>query len=240
MRASRAAIVNHNPDVRPGPTLGDAKKRQQNADALAMLTAVIRGTVWYRRFADIRDIGYAGDEARRGKLRNRDVTPTVMRFEHRGEASLSWPARVGESQISPAASMAGGERDDESSKSLRERVLNALELPGEPLDYHFALQGVADTLWKRRRDEPKQLTFVEWLSWLDVRLIEAHPDAVRISQEKEEYVSISALSRLVDLYVREGFLREALDAAERFERFRAMTDLAELRARVARLDAEHG
>ncbi|MFO0618047.1 MAG: hypothetical protein U0414_35980 [Polyangiaceae bacterium] len=194
------------------------------------------GTVWYRRFADIRDVGYAGDDARRSKLSRRDASPTVIRFGSREvDASLSWPGGTSES---PAKAMIQGEIDSESSKALRERVLNALELPGQVLDYHFVLQGIADTLWDRRRDEPKQMPFVEWLSWLDVRLVEAHPEAVRISPERDEFVSISAFSRLVDLYECEGFLREALDAAERFERFRPRIDLEELRGRVARLDAE--
>lgn len=201
-----------------------------------------KGTTWYRRLADIPGIGYAGDDALRARLPDRDAKPRVERFEFDGErtTTLSWRTSAGEGSTSPVQSLAHATRQNELSDEARARVLTALELPGEPGDYHFAIQGVADLLWDRRREEPQHLPFVEWLSWLDVRLVEAHPEAVRASPDKDEYFRITALHRLVDLYEREGFLREALAAAERFARFRPRVDISELRVRVARLNAEHG
>lgn len=202
----------------------------------------MRGVRWYRRLADIPGIGYAGDDARRARLPERDAKPRVQQFEFNGKqtSSLSWPTPGGGTSASPVHRLAFSARSEQSSApQLREDVLTALELPGEPSDYHFAMQHVADLLWKRKREEPEHLAFVEWVSWLDVRLVEAHPEAFKASPDREEYLAISAFHRLVDLYETEGFLRDALVAAERFARFRPAVDITELRARVARLDAEH-
>jgi hypothetical protein len=108
------------------------------------------------------------------------------------------------------------------------------------MDYHFAIQGAVAVLYKRRRTEPQYLSFVEELAWLDVRLVEAHASHFRLSPEKEEYFRIVAFDFLVDLYEREGYLHEALAAANRFARFRPGTEtLSALRTRVALLRAEH-
>jgi hypothetical protein len=199
-------------------------------------------TRWYRRFAEIPNVGYAGDDALRAKLPDRDAKPTISRFDVGGErvASLSWKTSFGEGSASPVHHLAFGVDQNERSDEVRKRVLKALELPGEPSDYHFAIQHAADVLWKRRRDEPEHLEFVEWLSWLDVRLVEAHSDAFKIGQGSQGFLQINALQRLVDLYEREGFLREALEAAKRVARFQVRDRVAELEERVRRLDEEHG
>lgn len=109
------------------------------------------------------------------------------------------------------------------------------------MHYHFAVQGVAQLLFDRRRAEPQNLAFVEWLAWLDVRLVEAHERLFRSGPDSAEYLSVFAIDFLIDLHIREGFLREALAVSERFAHFRKRVDeLAKLRARVALLGAEHG
>ena len=111
-------------------------------------------------------------------------------------------------------------------------------MPGEISDYHFAIQQAADELWKRRRDQPAQIGFVEWLSWWDARLVETHPEAFENPPGSGEYLRVPAFERIVGLYEREGFLHEALAAAERFEKFGGI-NVADLRARVAQLREEH-
>jgi len=200
------------------------------------------GGVWFRRFADVPGIGYQGDLQRRSRLADRDLVPEVHEFDFdgRNSVSLMWTTRRGSSSASPAHELAFGDFGNESSAQVRERVLDALELPGEAMDYHFAMQGAAELLFKRRRTEPSYLPFVEWLAWFDARLVETHEALFRISEDGSEYVSVFALGFLVDLHEREGYLHDALALAQRFARFRPRVDLSELRGRVELLRTEHG
>jgi hypothetical protein len=115
-----------------------------------------------------------------------------------------------------------------------------LELPGEPTDYHFAIQSVLEALWKRRRTEPTVLTTVEQLAWLDLSLAQARPDAVSTDiQGKRKFYAVLAFQYLITLYEREGALREALEVAElavRYQQQQAKRD--ELVGRVTALDTE--
>ena len=196
---------------------------------------------WYRRFAEIPGVGYEGDLRLRERLAARNITPEVTRdvFGGREAVSLMWPSRAGTTSASPVHQLTFGTTAEESSENLRERILSALELPGELSDYHFAIQGAAEALWKKRREEPQHIAFAEWLYWWDVRLIEAHPHVVQIRPGEPEYFGVHAFDRIVGLYEREGFLHEALAAAERFARFRPQLDtVSELRERVERLREE--
>ena len=198
---------------------------------------------WYRRFAEVPGLRYEGDLRLRSRLRARDAVPEVSRFDFDGQSSVSlmWPMIGGGSTgASPAHELAFGGWDDPSDK-IRERILSALELPGILSDYHFAIQSASEALWRRRREEPGQLAFVEWLCWWDVALIEAHPYVIEFEQDgKKRYFAVHAFDRIVGLYEREGFLHEALAAAERFAPFRPNIDtVSELRARVAKLREEH-
>jgi hypothetical protein len=201
---------------------------------------VVREGVWFRCFAEVPGVAYTGDPQRRARLPDAKATPEVHTFDFEGRrsVSLSWTTRAGSSSASPVHSIAFGDHGDESSAAARERVLNALELPGEILDYHFAIQGVAQALHKRRRAEPEVLPFVEWLCWLDARLASAHERYFRITPEGDEYLRIFAFGFLVDLHTTEGYLHEGLAMAEQFARFMP-AELSELRARVGRLREEH-
>lgn len=197
---------------------------------------------WFRSFAEVPGVGYPGDPQRRARLHDRNVVPEVRAYNFDGQktVSLMWRTAEGSTSASPARRLGCDDIRGESSAHTRERVLSALELPGELMDYHFLMQSAAESLYKRRRHEPQQLAFVEWLAWFDVRLVETHESLFRISPDKEEYLSVFALDFLSGLHEREGYLQEALALAERFSRFRRNQDaITQLRARVAQLRAEH-
>jgi hypothetical protein len=71
-------------------------------------------------------------------------------------------------------------------------------------------------------------------------LLDARPDIVTNERGgKVWFLRVPAFGRLVFMYEREGFLREALEIAELASRFgQEEQRLAELRVRVARLEDE--
>jgi hypothetical protein len=199
---------------------------------------------WFQRFGDIPGVSYstpAGIDRRR--LPGADARPQVHTYD--GERHLSWPGAEGSGIISTSASPAherafGTDLAGMSTAAALQHLGETLELPGEPTDYHFAIQSVLEALWKRRRTEPAVLGTVERLAWLDLSLAQARPDAVStdIQGERKFYAEL-AFQYLITLYEREGALREALEVAElavRYEQQQAKRD--ELVGRVTALDAE--
>lgn len=198
---------------------------------------------WFRRFGDIPGVGFeAHPHVDRRKLQGYDSVPEVHVHvvEGKREEALSWPVEDGSRSTSPASSWALGDSKDLSSPVLLRTTYEKLELPGEPSDYHFILQGCAGDLWKRRREEPEMLEEVEKLCWLDIRLVETHPEAITFEGvDGPSFVSIHAFSLLIDLYEREGFLREALEVANRAVRFnQCQEDRERLLERITAVEAE--
>jgi len=117
----------------------------------------------------------------------------------------------------------------------------ALELPGEPSAYHFALQGAVGALWERRRREPEGLTFLETFARWDLRLVEAEPSAASVSGVVGgPALYLTSADVLIRLLEKEGGLREALDVARRVQRVgngQADKAVARLSARIDALDA---
>jgi hypothetical protein len=177
---------------------------------------------WVRRFGDIPGVTYRPPSGVDGKrLPRHEAVPEIYVFEFDGKRheSLWWPADGSGGSASPAKSRASGALDAPTRDLLR-NVYEGLELPGEPSDYHFLIQGCADELWGRRGREPEVLEDVETLCWLDVQLIEACPDAIRNdSSDEPKFFNVLTFWILIDLYEREGFLHEALDVAERAARY---------------------
>jgi hypothetical protein len=194
---------------------------------------------WFKGLGEIPGVDYAGDpRVDRSMLVGHDCVP-VVRLK-----SLSWPMEGGTTSASPAARHARG-RGVKSQAAMPELLLNmteALELPGIASDYHFIIQGCVEKLWapRRRREEPQVFEIVERLCWLDIRLIEAKPNSVRIeSGIKRSFVHIVAFPLLIDLYEREGFLREALEVAVRASAFKQADKHAQrLKERTAALESE--
>ena len=189
--------------------------------------------LWFRSLSEVHGAAYEGNAQLRARLPQRNVAPSVEKFDR--ETLLMWP-----DGSSPVHKIWTSIDTDASTPVLREQVLTALELPGELLDYHFVVQNTAGALWRRRRAEPEQIAMAEWLWWVDIRLIEAHPTMIRIADDKPDVFSVDAFERIVDLYETEGLLRDALAAAERCHRLSPRQEIvSSLRERLANVEAEH-
>jgi hypothetical protein len=181
----------------------------------------------------------------RSMLPGNDAVPeahTTVLDERRIE-TLWWPTAGeggGGSSASPAHGRAFGDMRDASPDALIRNVYEGLELPGEPADYHFLIQGSAGQLWAHRREEPRVIGEVENLCWLDIRLVEAWPDAVRNQYSDErEFYGILSFGTLIQIYEREGFLAEALEVAELAARYGQGDEVRErLRQRIEAVESE--
>jgi hypothetical protein len=127
-----------------------------------------------------------------------------------------------------------------NSAAVIQNCMEGLELPGEPSDYHFLIQGSANELWRRRRDEPSLIEDVERLCWLDLQLVEARPDCVTFDHgEGPHFFGIQAFGMLIGLFEQEGALYEALEIAERADRFgQGSQQREQLAERIAAVENE--
>lgn len=202
---------------------------------------------WFHRLADVPGVNYTGYPGmQRTRLPGHHARPQIVTFTFDGKRheSLRWPTRGGETSASPAKTHGFLSLPDqeESPQLLLQRMYEALELPGEPTDYHFIIQSCIEELWKRKRrqQDPSLLERIEELCWLDIRLVEAKPDAIAFDHHgTQRYFHVVAFTHLMRLYEREGFLHEALEVAQRATRFSPdVMDAEQLRQRLARIEAE--
>jgi hypothetical protein len=124
-----------------------------------------------------------------------------------------------------------------------EKLAEALELPGEPVDYHFAIQSVITALRPHRRHGATVFAEMERLCWLDLQLIRALPAAVSFERDGEQrFFKIEAFSLLTDMYLREGALIDAVSVADVAEAYEQGGYVAaqKARARDASVTAEDG
>jgi hypothetical protein len=201
---------------------------------------------WFRRLAEIPGVQYNTPQGiNRLHLPDHNLVPELHSydFDGRRHESLYWQTREGSTSASPAHSWQTKSRPGESSAQTALRQLyETLELPGEPSDYHFAIQNCNETLWKYRREEPWVVEHIEWFCWLDIQLLEACPEAITFDREGEiQYANVLAFYRLISLYEKEGYLTEALEVARRAVRFnQSQPDFESLQERIAQLEAENG
>jgi hypothetical protein len=202
---------------------------------------------WFPRLADIPNVGYAGHPGmNRSRLPGQNAKPRVRvsTVDGRQHESIEWPSRDGGTSASPVDQHLSETTGDkaQSSEELLQRLREALELPGEPTDYHFAIQRCIEELWawRRRREQPWLLAEIEQLCWLDIRLIEAMPRSIAFEHHGEQrFYAVAAFDHLIQLYEREGFVEEALDVARRATRFRPeFPKLQDLEQRAATLASE--
>jgi hypothetical protein len=162
---------------------------------------------WFPRFADIPGVSYqAPADLDLARLQRRHDRPNVHRYADM-DPTLWW----GDSSRAPAA----GHVLEDPRKAATSRVLRtlaeALELPGEPSDYHFLIQNAVGVLWSRRDAEPALFADLERLCWLDLQLIEAFPDTIRYEHRDGDlqHFRVETFDRLLNLYMTEGSLADA-------------------------------
>lgn len=206
--------------------------------------------VWVRRLAELPgfdDVAPRG--VKRSTLPGHDATPQVRTFSYPGETPrqfVMWPTldSEGTTSASPASQYhAQYARDAPTSSADTVRRLNeALELPGDPTDYHFIIQAAIEQLSspRFRFADPSLVATVERFCRLDIRLIEAFPEIIRHERDGQPFfAAVRAFGWLANRYEREGCLHEALAVLERELQFGGLTTQVEkLRERIAILDAE--
>ena len=198
---------------------------------------------WFGSLAEVPGISYrTPQDVERAALPGHDAVPRVFEYgsDEEKRRSLLWSMPGGgESGASPAHQRASGDREKASVREGLRALREALELPGTVSDYHFAIQQAAEAAYKGRRKDPILVGEAERLWWLNVDLIEAHPRTAEYSPG--EFYRVAAYECLVRLYEGEGYLREALEIAERGvgvgqEHLSAAAE--RLRANLAELEAE--
>ncbi len=203
----------------------------------------MRRKVWFKRFADIPGVDYADTSGLdRAKLAGLNAVPeiSVYEFDGRQEESLLWPSRDGVTSGSPAHHRAFGDQKGATTAMLLANLQEGLELPGEPSDYHFLIQGCIGELWSRRKEEPEVLSKVEELCHLNIQLIEACPYAVSHEADGTRvFYGMQAFACLIDLYEKNGFLEQALAVADKAALFGQGTeDADDLRERIKAVKSE--
>lgn len=188
---------------------------------------------WIRSIADlvgvVLDDGVSWPVASAAKFH----PPTSNDFD--GRTYLSW----GEGQ-SPVKQHTATMAEFEGSVSeLAEQLRKGLCRPGEPSDYHFAIQDAASRAFAYRGEDPCALQWVEWFCWLNIRFIEAVPSAVRFdSKAGHSYVRVLAFGTLVGMYEDEGMLEEANLVADRAAQFNNLVGGEGIKERIATLASE--
>jgi hypothetical protein len=200
---------------------------------------------WFRCFAEVPGIGYKGNPGLyRPQLPEQALVPKsggTYEISNVHREFLSWPMLVGTgtTSASPVKQWTTQPRRGESPAQTRLRQLyETLELPGEHLDYHFALQGCCSELWRLRREESWIFAELEQLCWLDIRFIQTYPDMMQAPNDRA-FLVVTTLQYLIALYEQEGYLYEALQVAEIAAKFNQQEPaLKRIKSRIANLEAE--
>lgn len=201
-------------------------------------------TKWFRRLGEIPCVRYdTPQDIDRLHLPDHNLVPELHEFEFDGRRheSLSWRTREGSTSASPAHGWETEPRPGESpAQTALRQLFETFELPGVASDYHFAIARCNEALWKYRREETWVIEQIESLCWLDIRLLDACPEAISFEREGEiQYANVEAFYRLINLYENDGYLKEALEVARCAVRFnQAQNYFESLQERVAQLEAE--
>lgn len=199
---------------------------------------------WLPRFAEIPGIKYDPPQGLNfNNLPGRGKVPEISFYEFDGKRrkSIMWKYGDVTSGASPARDWETKPLPNESeAATLLRQVYETLELPGTLSDYHFALQRTHDGLNKFIGKETWVLSEIEKLCWLNIRLLEKYPET--ISYENDDgvhYARALAFNRLINLYEKEGYLRDALEVAKIAVRFDYGSDVVDdLEKRIKLLESE--
>lgn len=200
--------------------------------------------IWFPRFGDIPGISWSSD-IDRTRLPGYDARPQPSSWD---SGSSWWPEIGGERDAITSATPAQQYRrgDFAEAKGVADvlgQLTEALELPGNPSDYHFLIAAAQERLWKFRFEEPKALREIERLCLLDIELVRVRPEIIAPYSEGEPTLHMTVFDSLLRLYLREGYLEEAEALAEQavseFGQTRSALRLEEVKERRAMLEAEN-
>src|SRR4051794_19937692 len=115
---------------------------------------MVQTVQWFKRLADVPGVSYESSQTvDRTKLPGHDLEPQVLEFELSGvlHRDLSWPMSDGGSTSSSPVHQRvyHGSGQDATPRETLWRLEETLELPGNLSDYHFAIQGVCEAVYKR-------------------------------------------------------------------------------------------
>jgi len=199
---------------------------------------------WFPRLADVPRVGFVGSPGvDRSRLAGADAVPTVTTYKNLGTTyrSVMWKTSSGESSARPAQQHAQQGAEQSTVDGLLRVTWEALELPGELLDYHFALQSAVTFLWQKHRRNANALAAAEVFARLDLQLLSKHPQEFRIDRDDtgSGFFHVSTFGPLLTILEREGAWRDALAVAEQAVAIGQKTARRDvIAARVAELDAE--
>lgn len=175
-------------------------------------------TRWYAKFAAIPGVRYKPfTPANLEKLQGIGVRPKVERYNFDGKQhdSVMWRTMDGGFTSASPAKQHTLMLSDPTPAEILTHLSEVLELPGTTSDYHFALQGAHESLWRHRKVEPSLLNEIETICRLDILLValaghEMYGDSP---------FAVLAFNRLAGMYEVEGQLNEALAVYEQAEAY---------------------
>lgn len=187
---------------------------------------------WFERLADVPGIDYQPFAAvDRERLPGHDARPL---------GSGLWPIPTGSAVSSPAWWwMMHHQGKSNSPTDVRQRMAEALELPGYLGDYASSIGMGAEALWRLRAHAGWVPAEVETLCWLQIQLAELVREDPEVRADQAHPVRLSGAEMLIDLYAREGYLNEAVEVAETIIQLGQPCPRVEgLRERMSRVRAE--
>jgi hypothetical protein len=196
---------------------------------------------WFPRFGDIPGISWSSPSIDRSRLPGHDARPEPSSYD----GSTWWPMiggdEDGETSATPAQQYGDGFGEAKTVADVLLQLGEALELPGNPSDYHFLIAEAQERLWRFRFREPKALAEIERLCFLDIELVRVRKGIIAPYREGEPTLYMAVFESLHRLYSKEGYLAELQEiqrmAVDEFDQ-RKGPRLDEVQERLALLEAE--
>ena len=204
----------------------------------------MRDGKWFPRLAEVPKIGFRGSPGvDRSRLADADAVPTVTTFKDLGTTyrSVMWKTSTGESSARPAQQHTQQAVEQSTAEGIVKVTWEALELPGEVLDYHFALQSAVNGLWQKHRKNANALAAAEVFARLDLLLLRQHPEEFKVERQDASsgFFHVSTFGPLLSILEREGAWRDALAVADQEAAIGQGTARRDMiAARVEALDTE--
>jgi hypothetical protein len=183
---------------------------------------------WFRAFGEVPGINWASPVAVSVRPPLTTARPVVERepdftfVRWVDEQGQRLPDRFGFG--SPASTLGHADLDQETTVAVVTRATNALSLPGTRGDYFQVIESTMFDLWRLDDGDPTRNGWLEHVAWLGVELLRAGIEQAVVPvnappERRQDYLKMAArpYSTLVDLYRRDGYLREAASVYAEFE-----------------------